>query len=105
GGITTDKILADPELARRVRSLMEEVQSAAALAGYAISDSFLQGQIDVTTTMGAYQPSSLIDFLDGRAVEVEGIWGEPLRRGQALGAAMPELVKLYGEILAAVAGR
>lgn len=105
GGITTDKILADPDLASRVRSLMEEVQSAAALAGYDIPDSFLQGQIDVTATMGAYQPSSLIDFLDGRAVEVEGIWGEPLRRGQALGAALPELAKLYGEILAAVADR
>lgn len=105
GGITTDKILADPKLARRVRLLMDEVQSAAALAGYKIPDSFLQGQVDVTETMGAYQPSSLIDFLDGRAVEVEGIWGEPLRRGQALGAAMPELAKLYIEIQAAVTAR
>jgi 2-dehydropantoate 2-reductase len=98
GGITTDLILANPELAARARRLMEEVRAAAALAGHTIPDSFLQGQFDVTEKMGAYQPSSLIDYLGGRAVEIESIWGEPLRRGQALGAPMPELVKLYAEI-------
>ena len=81
---------------------MEEVQAAASLAGHNITDSFLQGQFDVTETMGAYQPSSLIDFQAGRAVEVESIWGEPLRRGQALGAEMPELLQLYSEINALV---
>ena len=48
--------------------------------------------------MGAYQPSSLIDYLDGRAVEVEALWGEPLRRGQRRGVVMPELESLYREI-------
>jgi 2-dehydropantoate 2-reductase len=45
--------------------------------------------------MGPYKPSSLIDFLAGRAVEVESIWGEPLRRAQRVGAAMPKLALLY----------
>jgi 2-dehydropantoate 2-reductase len=105
GGITTDKILGDPRLAQRARQLMEEVRQAAALAGHEISASFLQGQFDVTLKMGAYQPSSLIDFLDGRPVEIEAIWGEPLRRGLALGAEMPELTKLTAEIRKAVAVR
>ncbi len=39
------------------------------------------GAIAVTPTMGAYQPSSLGDYLAGREVEVEAIWGEPLWRG------------------------
>lgn len=98
GGITTDLILADVELAARARHLMEELRSAAAIAGYEIADSFIQGQFDVTEKMGAYQPSSLIDYLAGRAVELESIWGEPLRRGQSLGADMPELAALYAEI-------
>ena len=35
-----------------------------------------------------------IDFLD----ELEAIWGEPLRRAQAAGVAMPELARLYEEL-------
>ena len=98
GAITCDQILADPALTSRARSLMREIQAAARAAGHPIEDSFLEGQLEVTQKMGAYQPSSLIDFVEGRPVEVEAIWGEPLRRGQALGVAMPELARLYGEI-------
>ncbi|MGB0414823.1 MAG: ketopantoate reductase C-terminal domain-containing protein, partial [Coraliomargarita sp.] len=71
---------------------------AALCYGHKISDKFLQSQFDVTEKMGAYQPSSLIDYLDGRAVEVESLWGEPLHRGQVQGVAMPELECLYHEI-------
>jgi len=105
GGITTDLILADEALAARAKALMLEIQAAAAASGHVIADSFLQGQFDVTVRMGAYRPSSLIDFLDGRAVEVEAIFGEPLRRGQALGLAMPALTQLYAELVAAVGDR
>ncbi|MDQ8195957.1 2-dehydropantoate 2-reductase [Coraliomargarita sp. SDUM461004] len=104
GGITTDKILAAPELVQRSRILMEEVRAAAQLAGHAISDKFISGQFAVTEKMGAYKPSSLIDYLAQKPVELESIWGEPLRRGQALGAAMPELDKLYQELQGLLAG-
>jgi 2-dehydropantoate 2-reductase len=48
--------------------------------------------------MGPYRPSSLIDWQEGRAVEVEAIWGEPLRRAQAAGIAMPRLAALYAQL-------
>jgi len=98
GGVTTDLILADPAIKNRARRLMNEVRAAAAAAGHGIPDKFIEGQFEVTEKMGAYRPSSLIDHLEGRPVEIEPIWGEPLRRGRALGVAMPELEKLYGEI-------
>ena len=100
GGITTDKILADPELAGRARSLMEELQEAASEFGVEIEDRFLDRQFTLTEPMGPYKPSSLIDFLAGREVEVDAIWGEALRRGEAAGVSMPELKKLHGELLA-----
>lgn len=102
GGVTADKILVDHELKGRARLLMDEVRAAAKCYGHEISDKFVQGQFDVTEKMGAYQPSSLIDFLANRAVEVESLWGEPLRRGQAAGVSMPELERLYREIQALV---
>jgi 2-dehydropantoate 2-reductase len=105
GGITTDRILADPALAAEVRVLMDEVAAAAARFGYAIPEKFIQGQIDVTRPMGPYQPSSLVDFLAGRAVEIEAIWGEPLRRAQAAGIAMPRLAALYARLQSVGVGR
>ena len=98
GGIATDRLCAIPRLAEEVRSLMHEVQFAAGRLGFVIPDKFLREQFDVTPPMGAYRPSSLVDFLAGREVEVEAIWGEPLRRAQAAGASVPRLEKLYASL-------
>lgn len=103
GGVTTDRILGTPELAGQVRPLMDEVAAAARHFGYEVSEHFIQSQIDVTPGMGAYQPSSLVDFLAGREVEVEAIWGEPLRRAGAAGVPMPRLAALYAALREAVA--
>ncbi len=101
GGITTDRILGDPVVAAEVRTLMEEVAAAGRYFGYDVPEKFIQKQIDVTPPMGAYAPSSLVDFFAGRAIEVETIWGEPLRRAQAAGLAMPRLAALYAQLCAA----
>jgi 2-dehydropantoate 2-reductase len=98
GGLTTDRILASPPLAARVRVLMDEVAGAARALGHVVTEPFVRDQIERTPALGAYQPSSLIDYLAGREIELEAIWGEPLRRGQAAGAAMPELERLYTEL-------
>jgi 2-dehydropantoate 2-reductase len=99
GGITTDRICADARLAGEVRALMREVQRAAAGHGFTISGEFLDKQYAATPPMGPYQPSSLVDFLAGREVEVEAIWGEPLRRARSLGVAVPRLESLYSRLL------
>lgn len=98
GGISTDQILATPELVGQVRPLMDEVAVAARRLGFEIPEDFIQAQIDVTPGMGAYRPSSLVDFLAGREVEVEAIWGEPLRRATAAGLELPRLRELYGRL-------
>lgn len=100
GGITTDKIVGNPELLAVVWTLMREIQATAAAYGHVIPDAFLRKQVDVTIPMGPYRPSSLIDYLDGRAVEVEAIWGEPLRRAQAAGVPTPRLAALYARLRA-----
>lgn len=105
GSITTDRILADPALNDRAYRLMKEVQAAAAARGHGFEDTHIKRQFVVTVGMGPYRPSSLIDFVEGRDVEVEGIWGEPLRRGLAAGAPMPETEKLAAEIKARLAAR
>lgn len=95
GGVTTDRILGDLQLEPRVRELMSEVIQAATRLGYRMPENFIEHQIEITRPMGPYKPSSLIDYLAGREVEVEAIWGEPLRRAQKAGVEMPQLEDLY----------
>ena len=99
GGITTDLILANQVLRDRARQLMIEIQSAAIVHGVTIEDTFLEKQFELTEGMGPYRPSSLIDFVEGKPVEVEAIFGEALRTGQSKGVGMVALNKLYTELL------
>jgi 2-dehydropantoate 2-reductase len=105
GGKDTAAILADPALEQRVRGLMREIIDSAGQLGHAISLSLISDMIERTRTMSAYKPSSLIDFLDGREVELDAIWGEPVRRAAAAGIAMPQVERLYQELKERIAGR
>ena len=74
---------------------MDEGLDAARRLGHDIPDAFADWQIERSASMGPYRSSSMIDFESGRPVEVEAIWGEPLRQGLAAGATMPRLDALY----------
>jgi 2-dehydropantoate 2-reductase len=87
--------MADPFLAAEARALMYEIRRAAAALGYEISEKFIDGQLKQTPKLGAYKPSSMIDWEAGREVEVETIWGEPLRRATAAGVDCPRFALLY----------
>lgn len=95
GGATVADVLADDGLRAGARALMAEALDAARRLGHEIPDSFADFQIERSYSMGAYRASSLIDWQLGRPVEVEAIWGEPLRQGLAAGAAMPRLHLLH----------
>lgn len=105
GGVTTDVLMADDGLRTLARRLMEEVVEAAAKFGHEIPRSFVDLQFERTAKMGRYQPSSLIDFKAGRELELEEIWGEPVRRAKAVGASVPRLEMLYALLRHAVAAR
>ncbi len=94
-GLDTAAILADDRLRATTLALMDEVIAAANKVGYALPTAFALDQIKKTQTIGAYKPSTLIDFAAGRPLEIEAIWGEPWRRATAAGAEMPQLRKLY----------
>ena len=74
---------------------MGEIIAVAHLLGHEIPESFADRMLEVTRSMGAYRPSSMIDFLEGHAVEVESIWGEPLRRARKAGFDAGRLELLY----------
>ena len=105
GGVTTDVIMADEGLRMQARRLMEEIIEAAAKFGHNIPRTFIETQFERTAKTGRYKPSSLIDFEEGRELELEEIWGEPVRRAKKVGAAVPRLELLHALLHTLIAGR
>ena len=92
---TTDLLLASPEGESLVRSLMEEVITGARAVGADLPGSLIDAKIQQTKGMGAYKTSMHLDMLSGRPMEVEAIFGYPVRAAQQAGAAVPRLEMLY----------
>src|SRR6266550_5860871 len=95
GGIDTAAIIGDENLRRVTLALMNEVIDAANKCGYALERGAVNQQMERTMTMGAYKPSTLLDFEARKALEIEAIWGEPLRLATSAGAALPRLETIY----------
>ncbi|MGJ8656845.1 MAG: 2-dehydropantoate 2-reductase [Akkermansiaceae bacterium] len=104
GGVDTEMMLGELRLENELRALMAEVVSCAAAFGHHIEGSFIDHQIEITRPMGAYKPSSMIDFVAGLPVEVDVIWGEPLRRAHEKGVPVPRLEVLYARICSCIGG-
>lgn len=110
GGAGTERVVGDPELRANALALMQEVVAI----GNADLDQHCQPRLDgdeviermfrLTDAMGDYRPSTLIDFLEGRPLEVDAIFAEPLRRAEALGVPAPRL-ELLTDTLSQVSAR
>ncbi len=98
GGVAVD-ILLDRH-GETVTALMRETIAAAAALGHAIPTDFIDLLITRTRNMGAYRPSTLIDYLADRELEIDAIWGEPLRQARAAKVPVPCLERLHAQLLA-----
>ena len=105
GGVTTAELLASNEGESLVRKIMAEVIDGATALGMNIPVSIINEQVVSTKEMGSYRPSSLIDYLEGREVELQAIWAEPLRRAERAGARLPAWVQLLADLRTRLAER
>lgn len=92
--LTTDLLLADPVWFSWVRGLMQEVIAAAQAKGLRVENSEADKNIERTRIMGAYKPSTLVDFERGQPLELETLFLEPLRQARAAGVSSPKLERL-----------
>ena len=105
GGVTTAELLASDEGESLVRKIMAEVIDGASALGMSIPVSTIDEQVVSTKEMGSYRPSSLIDYLEGRELELQAIWAEPLRRAERAGARLPAWVQLLADLRTRLAER
>ena len=78
-----------------VTAVMREVIAAARADGVVLPDEMPQQQIEATRKMGAYRTSTQADRQNGRAIELESMFGRPLRVAQEAGVATPNLELLH----------
>jgi 2-dehydropantoate 2-reductase len=95
GRIDTAAIVADKNLRELTISLMNEVITAANKCGYALPNDAWQEHIKRSETMSGYKPSTLQDWEAGKPLEIEAIWGQPVRRAAACGGKMPLTEMIY----------
>ena len=92
--LTTDLLLADARWNKLVRELMAEVVHTAQKLGLPLGEEVIDQQIARTLTMGAYKPSTVLDFERGQPLELESMFAEPLRQAQNAKASTPRLAAL-----------
>ena len=91
----TDVLLGDARWESLVRELMMETIAGARAQGLAVDPSVADVQIERTRVIASYKASTLIDFERRLPLEVETMFGEPLRRILAAGVSAPRLAALH----------
>lgn len=92
--LTTDRLLADPGWAAVVRDVMRDVIEASNALGFPIPREFADEQVRRTLDMGAYKPSTMIDFDEGRPLELEALFLLPLAHARRAGLPVPAMSQL-----------
>lgn len=103
---TTAELMADVQ----ARSLAEQLMSEVAVAAEAcirqlsshekrtIPGKFIQTMLDDTAKMKPYRTSMKIDYDEHRPLEIEAIFGNPLRVAQQVGVHLPQITMLYQQL-------
>ncbi|MDB4712295.1 2-dehydropantoate 2-reductase [Verrucomicrobiales bacterium] len=105
GAIDTATVLATKNLYCLAKELMKEIMGVALALGYELPDSLIEHNINETKKMGSYTPSSMIDFIMDKPVEVEAIWGEAVRAGLKVDSEIVRMECLYNLIRIAIERR
>jgi 2-dehydropantoate 2-reductase len=95
---TTTEMMADPDARALAEALMREVVADAAACGRQIGKEFVQKMLAYTAKMIPYRTSMKIDYDERRPMEVEAIYGNPLRAAKRAGADSPRLEALYRQL-------
>ncbi len=94
----TDELMADSYARSLVEQLMSEVVAGAAATGRIIGDRIIQQMLNHTEKMTPYRTSMKVDYDEKRPLEIEAIFGNPLRTATAVGVDLPLISILYRQL-------
>ena len=109
GGIPVDKIVQDPDMRALAHKLMNEVITAANMDADSLGiapefkldrEDIVQRMFALTDTMGDYKPSTMVDLVEGRKMEVEYLFEKPLQCAHQLPGDFPHMESLVTMVTA-----
>jgi 2-dehydropantoate 2-reductase len=95
---TIKDLMNDIHMRVLVEQMMQELVAVAANYGRVIADDYIEKRLKFIAKMGPYRTSTKIDFDQRRSLEVEAIFGNPLRAAQQAGIDTPQLAMLYRQL-------
>jgi 2-dehydropantoate 2-reductase len=105
---TTHEMMSDAGICTLVEQLMQEVVAGCAAcvqstggtspADRQIPPTFIQTMLDHTLKMKPYRTSMKIDYDERRPLELEAIFGNPLRMAHKAGAPLPRIDMLHRQL-------
>lgn len=95
---STKEIVDQPDSAELAQAIIAEVHAAGTACGASIDPEWIEKTMANTRTMVPYDSSMRLDFLAGRAMELESIFARPLRDAAAAGRPMPKVEMLYQQL-------
>ncbi len=98
GGVDTATLLSSSAGEAQVRAVMKEIIMVNEKLGFGLPANLLEQQIETTRAMGRYLPSSLLDYLAGKPVELDAIWKIPQQVVRERGLKTPALDELIIEL-------
>ncbi|BAZ10863.1 2-dehydropantoate 2-reductase [Calothrix sp. NIES-4071] len=94
----TDELMSYFHTRNLVEQLMYEVAAGSKSCGRIIPDSFIQTMLDWTIKMKPYRTSMKIDYDERRPMEVEAIFGNPLRKVHSSCVDLPQIRCIYQQL-------
>ncbi|OKH36584.1 2-dehydropantoate 2-reductase [[Phormidium ambiguum] IAM M-71] len=94
----TDELMNNPDTRSLVEELMWEVVAGAKSCDRTIPKTFVETMLQYTDKMKPYRTSMKIDYDEKRPLEVETMFGNPLKFAQQRGANLPKITMIYQQL-------
>jgi 2-dehydropantoate 2-reductase len=95
---STNRIMEFPDSRALAESIIREVRQTACDCGHFIEPEFVQYMMTHTDEMVPYDSSMRLDFLSGRPIEVEAIYGNALRAADRANVSSPIMRVMYQQL-------
>ncbi|KAI8895984.1 ketopantoate reductase PanE/ApbA-domain-containing protein [Globomyces pollinis-pini] len=105
---TTDLLLSDPRIRETIRSTMEEIKwTAEQILKVPFPNTLMSidKYLEVTEDLKDYKPSMLIDWENGREMELDVLLVNPIRIAKQHGYEMPKLQSISDKLMELIASK